>query len=226
LWGREAAIIAVGLLMLAIGGLLGYLVGHSNAKVRRELVAGGRPRTVVVAHGTQTVTTTNTVTPAVSVHHKTVVRTQTVTTPAKTRSVTTPAKTVTAPAHTVTIRQAPKVIHSTTTLTVTHTATSTVTTTTGSSSSPATSAPQTFNGSDNQSLGTIHVPAAAQLKWSCPGCGSATFAITNSTADPQPLSVQAQDTTSGQSSVPAGTYTSVTVQATGSWSFTLSAASG
>ena len=77
-----------------------------------------------------------------------------------------------------------------------------------------------------QSLGTVSLASAAQLKWSCPGCASATFAITYSSSDPAQLAVQAQNTTGGQASVAAGTYTSVTVQATGSWTITITSTNG
>jgi len=40
------------------------------------------------------------------------------------------------------------------------------------------------------------------------------------------LAVQAQNTTGGQASVAAGTYTSVTVQATGSWTITITSTNG
>ena len=212
-WQREAAIVAIGLLMLGIGGVLGYVIGHANAKTR--VVVATRPGISTVVTHTATVTTPG----------------QTVTTPGHTspvahvRTVTTPGKTVTTPGKTVSVKQPPRIVHSTTTKTVTQTTTVT-TTASSSSSSTAGGPPQAFNGSGNQSLGTITVPIASQLKWQCPGCANATFTVSNSSTDPSQLGVQAQNTTSGQTSVAAGKYTNVTVQATGSWSITITPGSG
>lgn len=207
-WQNEAAIIAIGLLMLVLGGVVGYLVGHAHARVRTVAAASGKPsHTVYIDHTTTTVTASHTVvahggTPA---SHVTVV-----------------AHTVTAPARTVTVRQPPHVVHSTTTHTVTVTSTST---TTASSSQAGSSPPQTFSGSGNGTVGTIHVASASQLKWSCTGCASGSFAVTNSPSDSVQFAVQAQNSSSGQASVAPGTYTSVTVQATGPWSITIAATS-
>lgn len=215
-WQHELAIIAVGLLMLLLGGFLGYLIGHSKARVRTVAsTPGGQTHTVVVEHSTSTVTSPNTASAnagSTTSPANTVVRTRTVTVP-RTRTVTVPARTVT-------VRQAPKTVHLTTTRTITRTSTSISTTTASSSQAPST-APQSFNGSGAETLGTIHVTSAATLKWSCPGCSSGTFAVTNSSNDPSQLSVQAQNTSSGQAPVAAGTYTGVSVQANGSWSFTI-----
>jgi hypothetical protein len=218
-WQREAAIVAIGLLMLGVGGVVGYLIGHGNAKTR--VVAATRPGVSTVVTHTATVTTPG---------HTVTTPGHTVTTPGHTspvahvRTVTTPGKTVTTPGKTVFVKQPPRVVHSTTTNTVTRT--TTVTTTASSGSSTAGGSPQAFNGSGNGSLGTITVPIASQLKWQCPGCANATFTVSNSSTDPSQLGVQAQNTTSGQTPVAAGKYTNVNVQATGSWSITITAGSG
>jgi hypothetical protein len=195
------AVVGVGLFMLLLGGLLGYLIADSNAKPGRTqtvVASGSQPtqtQTTTAPQNTTTVTTSTTV----SKPGKTTTRVQKVTTPAKT-------VTVASPAHTVTVKAA---------TTVTHTQT-----VTASTSSSATGL-QTFNGSSTQNLGTIHVAAPSQLRWSCPGCSSGNFTITNSSSDPASLSTQAQGTTSGQLAVSPATYTSVTVQGTGSWSITI-----
>ena len=76
------------------------------------------------------------------------------------------------PGRTVTVKQPPKVVQSTTTRTVTTTSTSTSTTASSvSSSSGNGTTPQSFNGTGATSLGTIRVASPALLKWSCPGCG-------------------------------------------------------
>ncbi len=212
--------------MLALGAVVGYLVGHSNAKTRTVAAAPGHGR-----HGagvplqSSTVTVTSSVTSSLQPRSTT---TRTVTSALHPRSTTTHTRTVTtAPrtttTHTVTSHPAPKVIHATTTRTVSSTVTRTVTSTSTvtSGSTSAGGSPQTFNGSGQQSLGTIHVASASQLRWTCSGCSSSTFSITNSSSDASPLAVQGQDATSGQANVAAGTYTQVTVQATGPWSVTI-----
>jgi hypothetical protein len=204
-WQREAAIVAVGILMLGVGGVVGYLIGHGNAKTR--VIAATRQGVSTVVTHTATVTTPGHTSPVAHV-----------------RTVTTPGKTVTTPGKTVSVKQPPRIVHSTTTKTVTRTTTMTTTASTGSSTAGGSA--QAFNGSGNGSLGTITVPIASQLKWQCPGCANATFTVSNSSADPSQLGVQAQNTTSGQTPVAAGKYTNVNVQATGSWSITITAGSG
>jgi hypothetical protein len=213
-WQQEAAIIAVGLLMLVAGGLLGYVIGHSHAKTRTvprgSAVVAAPPATTTAPGATQTLTTSTTVT--------TPAKGQTRTTQTRTRTVVAKARTVTLPAKTVTVAAPPKVIHSTTTQTIT-----TTTTTTTATSGSAGGGSQTFTGSANETLGTIQVATASQLRWSCSGCASATFDVTSSSSDPTPLAVHGQNAASGQVAVAAGSYTSVAVQATGSWTFTISA---
>jgi hypothetical protein len=211
-WQNEVAVVAVGLLMLAIGGVVGYLIGHGNARTR-VVAADRRQGNSPIVVQTTTVTTPG---QATSV---TRVKEVKVKTPAKT--VTTPARTVTTPGKTVIVKQPARIVHSTTTRTVTSTTTSTV----SSASVTAGGQPQTFDGSGNQSLGTITVPAASQLRWQCTGCSSSTFTVSNSSTDPAQLAVQGQNATSGQTAVAAGKYTSVTVQATGSWSITIATGS-
>ena len=211
-WQREAAIVAVGLLMLAVGGVVGYLIGHGNAKTR-TVVDTRHQRAAPVVTRTATVTASGQASPGT--------RVRTVTTPGK---IVTHVRTVTTPGKTVTVKQAPRVVHSVTTRTVTRTTTTTSTVSSGSST--AGGPPQSFTGSGNESLGTITVPGAAQLKWQCPGCVNGTFTVSNSSTDASQLGVQAQNTSSGQTPVAAGKYTSVSVQATGSWSMTITATSG
>jgi hypothetical protein len=209
-WQQEAAIIGVGLLMLVAGGLLGYVIGHSNAKTRtvpRGTAVVAAPPATTTPGSTTTLTTSTTVT--------TPAKGQTATTRTRTRTLAATARTVTLPAKTVTVAAPPKVIRTTTTRTIT--------TTTTATSSSASNGVQTFTGTANETLGTIQVAGPSQLRWSCSGCASATFDITSSSSDPTPLAVHGQNAASGQVAVAAGSYSSVAVQATGSWSFTISA---
>jgi hypothetical protein len=133
----------------------------------------------------------------------------TVTLPGKT--VTLPAKTVTKPAKTVT-------------RTVTATQTQTETVTASSTAAPA--GTQSFSGANAQNLGTIKVPSQSLLRWSCAGCGSSTFTITNNSSDAGAIGVSAQNATSGETAVAAGTFTDVTTTGSGSWTFTIAPGGG
>jgi hypothetical protein len=200
-WQREMAVLAVGVFMLALGGLLGYLIGDSG----KSNPPAARTRTVVAqAHASQTTVTDHTT--VTSGHAKQ--RTPTTSVPAATR--------------TVTVKQAPHVITQTNTVTVAHTVTMTSTTSTSTSASPGSST-QTFVGSGNQSLGTINASSGSQLQWSCGGCGgSAPFTVTaGSGGGSGQLSVQGGSSTSGQTTVSAGSYPDVNVQGSGSWSLTI-----
>jgi hypothetical protein len=190
-WQREMVIVAVGIFALLVGGAVGYLLGNSNTRTKF------RTRTVAGAVRTVTVPGATTTTPGTA----TTTPGKTVTTPGKT--VTTPGKTITQPKKTVTA-----------TLTQTRTVTSSSTATT-----PA--APQSFNGADTQNLGTIHVASQSLLKWSCAGCSTTTFAISNNSNDASTIRVNSRATASGQTVVDAGTYTDVTVMGSGPWSFTI-----
>jgi hypothetical protein len=197
-WQREMAIVAVGIFALLVGGAVGYLLGNSNShtKFRTRTVAGA-VRTVTVPGATTTTPGKATTTPG-----------KTVTTPGK--ATTTPGKTVTTPGKTITKPNK--------TVTATVTQTRTVT----SSSTPTTLAgPQSFNGADTQNLGTIRVAGQSLLKWSCAGCSTTTFAISNNSNDASTIRVNSQAAASGQTVVDAGTYTDVTVMGSGPWSFTI-----
>ena len=199
-WQREMAIVAVGIFALLVGGAVGYLLGNSNThtKFRTRTVAGA-VRTVTVPGATTTTPGKATTTPG-----------KTVTTPGKTtttlgKTVTTPGKTITKPSKTVTATV-------TQTRTLTTSSTSTATTLAG---------PQSFNGADTQNLGTIRVAGQSLLKWSCAGCSTTTFAISNNSNDASTIRVNSQAAASGQTVVDAGTYTDVTVMGSGPWSFTI-----
>jgi hypothetical protein len=197
-WQREMAIVAVGIFALLVGGAVGYLLGNSNShtKFRTRTVAGA-VRTVTVLGATTTTPGNATTTPG-----------RTVTTPGKT--VTTLGKTVTTPGKT--IIKPNKTVTATVTQTRTVTSSSTATTLAG---------PQSFNGADTQNLGTIRVASQSLLKWSCAGCSSTTFAISNNSNDASTISVNSRAAASGQTVVDAGMYTDVTVMGSGRWSFTI-----
>jgi hypothetical protein len=192
------AIVAVGIFALLVGGAVGYLLGNSNShtKFRTRTVAGA-VRTVTVLGATTTTPGNATTTPG-----------RTVTTPGKT--VTTLGKTVTTPGKT--IIKPNKTVTATVTQTRTVTSSSTATTLAG---------PQSFNGADTQNLGTIRVASQSLLKWSCAGCSSTTFAISNNSNDASTISVNSRAAASGQTVVDAGMYTDVTVMGSGRWSFTI-----
>lgn len=70
--------------------------------------------------------------------------------------------------------------------------------------------PQTFTGNGTENLGTINVPVASTLHWSCPGC--AVFSITGQTSSyAQTIAVDSSSSTSGSSAVEPGTYHGVEV---------------
>jgi hypothetical protein len=192
------AIVAVGIFALLVGGAVGYLLGNSNThtKFRTRTVAGA-VRTVTVPGATTTTPGKATTTPG-----------KTVTTPGK--ATTTPGKTVTTPGKTIT--KPNKTVTATVTQTRTVTSSSTATTLAG---------PQSFNGADTQNLGTIRVAGQSLLKWSCVGCSTTTFAISNNSNDASTIRVNSQAAASGQTVVDAGTYTDVTVMGSGPWSFTI-----
>src|SRR5665213_3035650 len=195
-WQREMAIVAVGIFALLVGGAVGYLLGDSNThtKFRTRTVAGA-VRTVTAPGATTTTPGTATTTPA-----------KTVTTPGKT--VTTRGKTVTTPGKTITKPNK--------TVTATVTQTRTVTT---SSTATTPASPQSFNGTDTQNLGTIRVASQSLLKWSCAGCLTTTFIISNNPNDASTIGVNSRAAASGQTTVAAGAYTDVTGMGTGPWSF-------
>ena len=125
-------------------------------------------------------------------------------------ATTTSGKTVTTPGKTIT--KANRTVTATVTQTRTVTSSSTATTPAG---------PQSFNGADTQNLGTIRVASQSLLKWSCAGCSTTTFAISNNSNDASTISVNSRAAASGQTVVDAGTYTDVTVTGSGPWSLTI-----
>jgi hypothetical protein len=275
-WSRSAEVVAIGLIALVVGGLLGYLIGHANAPTRTRIVSSGTtggvvatvpPTTAGVAGGhkpggggtrqvvasvktvsapASTVTTAKTVARTIAVAKppttvavsKTTTVTSQRTVAAKPKTVTTrttvaaPPKTVTTSKTVVTPTTTTATVAVTHTLAVTHTTTDTATTTqtvatpapgsaTSSSTTSAPGSPQNFTGSNTQNLGTITVSSPSQLHWSCPGCASSTFMITNGSTDAHPIGVNTPNATSGQAAVQPGTYTNVTVQGTGSWTIAI-----
>jgi hypothetical protein len=155
--------------MLAVGGVVGYLIGHGNTR-KRPVASNRHPGLATVVTRTVTVTTPGQTSPRTS--------TSTVTTPGKTvtrvRTVTTPGKTHVV--HSTTTQTATRTQTATHTQTATRTATATSTVSAGAS---AGGTPQDFNGSGNESLGAITVTSASTLKWQCPECASGSFTITN-----------------------------------------------
>jgi hypothetical protein len=195
-WQREMGIAALGIFALLVGGVVGYLVGDSNAHTKfRTRTVAGTVRTVTTPGQTVTVPGGTTTTPG-----------KATTTPGKT--VTTPGKTVVKPSKTATV-----------TVTQTKTVTS-------SSTATAPAGPQSFNGSDTQNLGTIRVASQSVLKWSCAGCSTATFAIKNNVNDASVIQVNSTNAANGQTVVDAGTYTDVTGIGSGPWAFTITSGAG
>src|SRR5579871_1729434 len=91
-WQNQLAVVAVGLLMLALGAVVGYLVGHSNAKTRIVAAAPGQGRHGSgVPLGSSTSTVTSSITSSL---HPRSTTTRTVTS-AQPRSTTTRTRTVT-----------------------------------------------------------------------------------------------------------------------------------
>jgi hypothetical protein len=85
--------------------------------------------------------------------------------------------------------------------------------------------PQTFSGVGSENIGTITVPVASTLKWSCPTCasGAGNFIIDNSATNASQIDVNALRQTSGKTVVNAGTYTDVSIETEGgSWTITVS----
>lgn len=196
-WQREMAIVAVGILALLVGGAIGYVLGNSNTKTKTRTVAAPAKTTTVVSTPTTTRTATSETT------------------------VTTPQKAVTIPTKTITVPTAAKTVTVAVTHTVTHT--TTVAAAPSTSTTPTASGTQTFTGTNATNVGTVSVPTQSQLRWSCAGCGSTGFTITNNPHDASSIPVNSQGATSGQAVVAAGTYTNVMVQGTGPWSVTITA---
>ncbi len=65
--------------------------------------------------------------------------------------------------------------------------------------------PQVFTGSGTENLGTINVPVASTLHWSCPSCS--VFSVTAHTSSyTQTIAVDSSSRTSGVTAVEPGTY--------------------
>jgi hypothetical protein len=105
--------------------------------------------------------------------------------------------------------------------------TSSITQSTSTPSTPpaSTPAPQTFTGNGVQNLGTISVPVASTLHWSCPECRI--FSVTGASEGAAVIALDSQKHTSGITAVEPGTYHSVDVQAygeagvAGEWTITI-----
>jgi hypothetical protein len=85
--------------------------------------------------------------------------------------------------------------------------------------------PQTFSGVGSENIGTIKVPVASTLKWSCPTCasGAGNFIINNGATNSSQIDVNALHQTSGKTFVNAGTYTDVSIETEGgNWTITIS----
>jgi hypothetical protein len=89
----------------------------------------------------------------------------------------------------------------------------TVTATTTAPAPTSASSPS-FSGNGTKSLGTITVPSASTIDWSCSGCS--TFGVSNSPSDSGTISI-GSSAASGSSAVDAGTYHDVQVISDGNW---------
>jgi hypothetical protein len=70
--------------------------------------------------------------------------------------------------------------------------------------------PQTFKGAGSENIGTINVPVASTLRWSCASC-TVFSADALATDDTSSITVDVQNRTSGSTAVEAGTYKAVSV---------------
>jgi len=101
--------------------------------------------------------------------------------------------------------------------------TRTVTVTATTANPPASSA-FSFSGTGTKSVGAIAVSVNSTLDWTCSG-SCPRFRITNSSTDPNSISVDATGS-SGTIPIVAGTYNDVQVTTGGKWAFTIVAAGG
>lgn len=101
--------------------------------------------------------------------------------------------------------------------------TTTVTVTATTANPPASSA-SSFAGTGSKPVGAIAVSLNSTLDWTCSGSCSR-FRITNSSADPNSISVDASGS-SGSIPIVAGTFHDVQVTTGGKWVFTIVAAGG
>lgn len=94
----------------------------------------------------------------------------------------------------------------------------TSTTTAGSQASPApapAAAPQKFQGTGTENIGTINVPVQSTLHWTCSTCAGNNFVINNGPTDDSQISVNALGPTHGETVIDAGTYHDVSINTEG-----------
>lgn len=97
--------------------------------------------------------------------------------------------------------------------------------TTGSATSPASSASEgSYSGNGIRNLGTVRVASQSTLQWSCQCQSISIISAVPMDGSHPPIAVTSR-TTSGSSSVDAGTYNDVQVLSDGTWQLTLRAAS-
>ncbi|MGA2469230.1 MAG: hypothetical protein ABSG64_00895 [Solirubrobacteraceae bacterium] len=79
---------------------------------------------------------------------------------------------------------------------------------------------RSFSGSANENIGTIKVPVASTLRWSCPGCaGGVGFSLQNDLTDKWQLFVNGAAT--GATALNPGTYNDVIGIGVGPWTLTI-----
>ncbi len=71
-----------------------------------------------------------------------------------------------------------------------------------------------FSGNGTKSLGTINVPTASTIEWTCSGCSA--FGVSNNPSDSGAIIIDS-NAASGSSAVDAGTYHDVQVIPDGNW---------
>jgi hypothetical protein len=88
------------------------------------------------------------------------------------------------------------------------------TTVTATTTAPAPASSSSFSGNGTKSLGTINLPTASTIEWTCSGCS--TFGVSNSVNDSGTISI-GSSAPSGSSAVDAGIYHDVQVISDGNW---------
>jgi hypothetical protein len=83
---------------------------------------------------------------------------------------------------------------------------------------------QVFHGTGQKGLGTIVVPVASTVSWSCPSCATAqegigaNFIVENAKGDENSIGVNGLKETHGVTPISAGTYHTVVVNTqAGAW---------
>ncbi len=79
---------------------------------------------------------------------------------------------------------------------------------------PTPTSSSSFSGNGEKSLGTINVPTASTLDWTCSGCSA--FEVSNNLNDSGTIGI-ASNAASGGSAIDAGTYHDVQVISDGNW---------